>query len=784
MDLTVACNDMDKDGNFTGDFDGPSLLCEDLEDLETKDTKEKTSRGREEGDENALNQSDNEEKRGETEHEERNEGEENEENKVVSEQELMETEKAEQVKPERSLQAEDETAAQDVQMQDKETEISSETIVGKRASKNKKVAEKKTVQKKSRKRRGKKQNEHLKTRKGGKEDVNVKLEEEKKRETQEVSVTASEESSIQFDPSIGLISSCELSDPIYLGMEVTGLYCPPVPAPVLHPAQPPVPIQSAALPLHSGTKRPHCPSQPHGLPQKSSQPLQVEISQVCSTRRSIRYSNRGRGRALSCPLPPGSELLACVPLPPRKKTRTLYSTDQLEHLEALFQEDHYPDAEKRKTIAASVGVTPQRIMVWFQNRRAKWRKVRSITAKAETAPNRVEHSTNSPNHKINPHLAMLTSSRTGVPPFSGHIAASVPQIASATAFPTLSTQTPSSFSSLLESLNSPGQSRGREMSSGNLPEYHHPRPMHSPPPLQRASLPLLPPVFNSVTPTQSLLNTPAQTPPLFLDALESGASLAHYDTQSHQNDTSSLFDFAEKLSQQNSSLSYQLQNSFPTSQHQPQTSVTHMTYLTPSPYLTPNPPDSNSTSYLTFAPGGSSAGLVTYSTGGHTYFQSQRTGQILLQPTGHHGGVASYQSYPWSNLYSQPGVHQRTQCPSTYSASLGSVRDHQTPSTSSLPVHPGFQVGEHNPSHTNLQQAAETQSHIPTSTAVLPPVSTLRPSCLRAEITPTSSSSLLPSQVNSTSPQSPSAPSCVKLEYDSPREIHSHFHCDFSPIQF
>lgn len=37
--------------------------------------------------------------------------------------------------------------------------------------------------------------------------------------------------------------------------------------------------------------------------------------------------------------------------------------DQLEHLEALFQEDHYPDAEKRKIIAASVGVTPQRIMV-------------------------------------------------------------------------------------------------------------------------------------------------------------------------------------------------------------------------------------------------------------------------------------------------------------------------------------------------------------------------------------------------------------------------------------
>ncbi|NXX95796.1 NOBOX protein, partial [Centropus bengalensis] len=48
--------------------------------------------------------------------------------------------------------------------------------------------------------------------------------------------------------------------------------------------------------------------------------------------------------------------------------------EQLEELEKMFQEDHYPDSEKRREIAAVVGVTPQRILVWFQNRRAKWRK--------------------------------------------------------------------------------------------------------------------------------------------------------------------------------------------------------------------------------------------------------------------------------------------------------------------------------------------------------------------------------------------------------------------------
>lgn len=37
--------------------------------------------------------------------------------------------------------------------------------------------------------------------------------------------------------------------------------------------------------------------------------------------------------------------------------------DQLEELERLFQDDHYPDSDKRREIAQTVGVTPQRIMV-------------------------------------------------------------------------------------------------------------------------------------------------------------------------------------------------------------------------------------------------------------------------------------------------------------------------------------------------------------------------------------------------------------------------------------
>nr|XP_054601272.1 homeobox protein NOBOX [Nothobranchius furzeri] len=752
---------MDEDRDVPEDFGCPSLLCEELEDLETKNSKETTRR-----DEEVSDQGDNEETREEAVHGDTKEEEKKAIQVALSEMELT-------VMEERLEES------QDVQQIEGTEE---ETNANKQKAKVAKGSAKKSEQKKSRKRRGKKQSDQVRSRRAVK-DTSAKLEEEKESQVQEMPAMSPEENLALLEPSVSLLSNCDLSDSVYLGLEGTGVFCPPVPVPLLY-SQPPVQIQPEPPQSH-GTKRAHSPPQCHSLPPQTSQTLEVEITPVYSTRRSVRHNNnRGRSRARSIPPLPELENLDGCPLPPApKKTRTLYSADQLAHLEALFQEDHYPDAEKRKVIAAAVGVTPQRIMVWFQNRRAKWRKARSVTGKAEPSQSSIN-----PNHNINPSMTVLAANRKEVPVFSSHFAAALPQLAPTAPFPT---QTPPSLSSLLDSLNSPDQCRGRDVgqhqpsAQGGLPEYH-PRPMRSPPPLRRASLPLFTSSYNTVGTNLPLLNTTGHTPPLFLDALEGGSSSGHCDTQTLQTDTSSLFDFAEKLSyptssQQSSSL-YQGQSSYPTrqQQQQPQTSVPHMAYLTLSPYLTPNPPDSNPTSYLTFGPGGNSSGVVTYSTMGHSYLPPQNSGQILLQPAAHNSGITAFPSYPWNNLYNQPATLQRAQHPSAYPPSMGSAPDHQIPTTSGLPQHSFFPLVDHGSS---FQHSSCTQTQ--TDNAALQPVSSLRLPHLRGEITPNkASSSLLSSQVSSPSPESPIAPSCVKMDSDSPREIHSHFHCDFSPIHF
>ncbi|XP_029103928.1 homeobox protein NOBOX-like [Scleropages formosus] len=204
--------------------------------------------------------------------------------------------------------------------------------------------------------------------------------------------------------------------------------------------------------------------------------------------------------------------------------------------------------------------------------------------------------------------------------------------------------------------------------------------MLSPPPLRRASLPLI----TSYLPANHLT-------PLLVDAGEGGSAAPHLDgaaregqpfAQQSENagSSGSLFDYGDVMGtavkvdaqhylhtgHQGGALSYQL-SSYP-QQHSSILPSSHLaqysrfSYLPPSSGLTAAPSDGNPASYLTFG-AAAAGGVMTYTAGGHTYFQSQSGNPILLQT-----GVQAYQPCPWGDVYGQPGqypsaVYHRPQYP-------------------------------------------------------------------------------------------------------------------------
>uniref|UniRef100_A0A3Q3J9R2 Homeobox domain-containing protein n=1 Tax=Monopterus albus TaxID=43700 RepID=A0A3Q3J9R2_MONAL len=141
------------------------------------------------------------------------------------------------------------------------------------------------------------------------------------------------------------------------------------------------------------------------------QPAAVPLCDICPLIRPAGYDSPGS--VLISPVPHqmmsymnvGSlsrtelQLLNQLHCRRKRRHRTIFTDEQLEALEGLFQETKYPDVGTREQLARKVHLREEKVEVWFKNRRAKWRRQKRSSSEESENSQKWNKSTKPPAEK-------------------------------------------------------------------------------------------------------------------------------------------------------------------------------------------------------------------------------------------------------------------------------------------------------------------------------------------------------------------------------------------------